>query len=358
MNVAFLLVTSAWLTGFDPVPAPPVAAPPGPVAPAIAPAPGFVPGPIAGGSCPGGNCGGTHGYEGCGCDNACCCKPSCLDRIRALFHHKKCNSCDTCSSCAPTCNTCAPTCNTCASSCDCCEPKCKHGLLARLRARFHHKKCDCCDTCNTCGDSHYGHGYAGPGGVISPAPGGVISPAPGGVIAPAPAGSYAPAPAGVIPAPVPAPPAGEPIAPPKDKPADKAADKLPLGDPKAGTTAPELTPTNSKSVETETKSPFELSRRYESRVDRAPDYSWITGQLFFVHADGGLWVLRYASLGQEDPNGGAVVLARNRQMDSYREGDLVKVRGDLLNMKGSSHLGAPLFRLQSIELIERKPAAE
>jgi len=158
------------------------------------------------------------------------------------------------------------------------------------------------------------------------------------------------------------PPAGEPIAPPKDKPADKpadkAADKLPLGEPKVGSVTPDLTPTNSKGAETENKSPFELSRRYETRVERAPDNSWITGQLFFVHADGGLWVLRYAPLGQEDPNGGAVVLARNRQMDSYREGDLVKVHGDLLNMKGSSHLGAPLFRVTSIELIDRKSATE
>jgi len=158
------------------------------------------------------------------------------------------------------------------------------------------------------------------------------------------------------------PPAGEPIAPPKDKPAEKpaekAADKLPTGEPKVGTNAPDLTPTNSKSVETETKSPFELSRRYETRVDRAPDNSWIAGQLFFVHADGGLWVLRYAPLGQEDPNGGAVVLARNRQMDSYREGDLVKVHGDLLNMKGSSRLGAPLYRVTTIELVDRRPAAE
>src|SRR5205085_9419557 len=69
--------------------------------------------------------------------------------------------------------------------------------------------------------------------------------------------------------------------------------------------------TSSLILDPETKSPFELHRRYESRVDHAPDYSWVTGQLFFAHADGGLWILRYAPLSVEDQNGGSVVLARD-----------------------------------------------
>jgi hypothetical protein len=113
-------------------------------------------------------------------------------------------------------------------------------------------------------------------------------------------------------------------------------------------------PTSSSNVtEQETKNPFELDRRYETRVSRAADYSWVTGQLSYVHADGGLWVLRYAPLWKEDANGGSVILARDRQMDSYREGDLVKVHGEILNQKGSIFLGGPLYRAQSIELIDR-----
>jgi hypothetical protein len=114
-----------------------------------------------------------------------------------------------------------------------------------------------------------------------------------------------------------------------------------------------LAPTTTKSNETETKNPFELDRRYETRVDRAADYSWVTGQLSFVHADGGVWVLRYAPLDKEDPNGGSVVLARGRQLDSYREGDLVKVHGEILPEKGSLFLGGPLYRIHSIQLIHR-----
>jgi len=103
----------------------------------------------------------------------------------------------------------------------------------------------------------------------------------------------------------------------------------------------------------ETKNPFELDRRYVQRVGHAADYSTLTGQLYFVHADGGLWVLRYAPLGEEEQNGGSVVLARDRQMDDYREGDLVSVNGEIINPKASAKLSGPLFRVQSIRLVDR-----
>jgi len=113
-----------------------------------------------------------------------------------------------------------------------------------------------------------------------------------------------------------------------------------------------LTPTTAK-VESEAKNPFELDRRYEKRVGRAADYSKLTGQLFFVHTDGGLWVLRYAPLSTEDSHGGSVVLARDRVMKNYREGDLVSVEGQVINEKGSAKLGGPLYRVRSINLVDR-----
>lgn len=115
----------------------------------------------------------------------------------------------------------------------------------------------------------------------------------------------------------------------------------------------EAAPRSNLTAETENKNPFELHRRYESRVGHAPDYSWVTGQLYFVHADGGLWVLRYAPLSQEDANGGSVVLARDLHLDTYREGDLVTVRGEVQRQRGSAFLGGPLYRAQSVELIDR-----
>src|SRR5262249_376134 len=134
---------------------------------------------------------------------------------------------------------------------------------------------------------------------------------------------------------------GEPI---KVMPKEGEPKKLPEGGKEAALpVVPELTPA-SKTIEVGTKSPFELSRRFEKRVNHAADYSQLTGQLFYVHADGGLWVLRYAPLDTEDRNGGGVILARDRPMDSYREGDLVTVRGEIIQERASRYLGAPLYR--------------
>jgi len=196
---------------------------------------------------------------------------------------------------------------------------------------MHHNSCNtCCDTgCNTgcnsgCGSNYGGGAYGG--------------------------GAYG---SGTYSAPVGMPPAGEPIKAPKDS---TPPSKLPSGTPgkvQIPSNGLEVTPTSSNTFDKESKNPFELDRRYESRAGRAADYSWVTAQLFYVHADGGLWVLRYAPLWKEDSNGGGVILARDRQMDSYREGDLVKVQGEILNQKGSIFLGGPLYRTQSIQLIDR-----
>jgi hypothetical protein len=192
--------------------------------------------------------------------------------------------------------------------------------LQKLKARFHRNNC-CCECCfDGCGGGCGGCGGAG--------------------VAP-----------GVMPG------AGEQI---KVLPQETGGKKMPSGGTKkgAGTTQSgnlDLTPTSSSNIiEQETKNhPFELDRRYETRVGRAADYSWVTGQLSYVHTDGGFWVLRYAPLGKEDGNGGSVILTHDRQMDSYREGDLVKVHGEILKQKGAISLGGPLYRAESIELIDR-----
>ena len=314
MNAAFLLVTTAWFAGADPVPAT-TGATTGATGAASANAAmtSTTVAPYgaasAGGSCCGG---GTYGGSGACCET-CCEKQGCFARLKARMKRNNC-------CCQDTCNTCGST--TVSTSCGCndgCNDGCggKHGRRSRR-----HRGNDCCDGCG-CASGAVG-GYGGYGTGLGTGYG-----------------------TGAMPQ------AGEPIKAPKD--ATAPGNKLPSGKPQTqlqpGTL--EVTPTSSKTIETETKNPFELDRRYESRVGRAADYGWLTGQLFYVHADGGLWVLRYAPLWKEDPNGGSVILARDRQMDSYREGDLVKVHGEILNQKGSIFLGGPLYRAESIELIDR-----
>jgi hypothetical protein len=339
VNAAFLLVTTAWMAGAD-APPPPTAEPIKPPAGVTTPAPG-TPAPVV--STPvGGGCGCSSAATGCGCEGGgheglfaklkarfasggCGCEsaPACgcesshesfFTKLKGKFAH---STSDCGCGCAP-----AP--SHVSASCGCDSGP---SFFEKLKAHFSHGSscgCESAPSCGCCGSSS-----AVPGTIYSPG------------------------------APVATPPVGEPIKPPKETDPKKLPEggKEPVKDPSKGARGPalnpEVTPTGANNVEGGLKNPFELDRRYESRVDRAADYGWLTGQLFYVHADGGLWVLRYAPLSKEDANGGGVVLARDRDMDSYREGDLVTVRGDVLNAKGTPYLGAPLYRVQSIELVER-----
>jgi hypothetical protein len=98
----------------------------------------------------------------------------------------------------------------------------------------------------------------------------------------------------------------------------------------------------------------EVGKKFQEKVGCAPDHSWITGQLFYVHADGGRWVLRYTSVGEQDKFGGSVVLAPGVEMKNYREGDLVSVNGKVLSdARTSAHLPGALYQATAINLIER-----
>jgi hypothetical protein len=98
----------------------------------------------------------------------------------------------------------------------------------------------------------------------------------------------------------------------------------------------------------------EVGKKFQEKVGCAPDHSWITGQLFYVHTDGGRWVLRYTSVGEQDKYGGSVVLAPGVDMKNYREGDLVSVNGKVLSdARTSHHLPGALYQATSVSLIER-----
>jgi hypothetical protein len=98
----------------------------------------------------------------------------------------------------------------------------------------------------------------------------------------------------------------------------------------------------------------EIKPEYLGRLGQAADYTWVTGQLYYIHADGGLWVVRYAPVDREDRYGGSVVLTAATHMGDYREGDLITVRGEILNEgRASKRLGGPLYRANSLEMVAR-----
>ena len=295
MNAAFIMLTSAWLAGADP--APPAAAP----APApAAPAPAVV---ATGNGC--GGCGGCGDVSGECCDHH---RKKLLSGLKGKLHrHNEC--CESAPAAAPCCAPapapkpvcCAPAPAPAPSACcapaqnECCDHHRKHrlaGLGGKLKGKFHRHHDECCGGCDTgCGTA-----------------------------APAPAPAYpAPAPGG-------------------------APQKMPTT---IGSTPAKI------HIEEGTRNPFELARRYEGRASASPDYSKLTGQLFFVHTDGGRWVLRYAPISKEDKFGGSVILARDVNMNAFHEGDFVSVEGEVLSEKTNLHLGGALYRAGKINLVER-----
>ncbi len=99
---------------------------------------------------------------------------------------------------------------------------------------------------------------------------------------------------------------------------------------------------------------LQVAKKYEDKVGHETDYSWITGHLFYVHTNGGRWVLRYNHPGEVDKFGGSVVLAPGVEMRNFREGDLVCVFGEVLSEgRYSQSLGGALYRVNSITMVER-----
>jgi hypothetical protein len=99
---------------------------------------------------------------------------------------------------------------------------------------------------------------------------------------------------------------------------------------------------------------LKVAKKYEDQVGHDRDYGWITGHLFYIHTDGGRWVLRYTGPGETDKFGGSVVLAPGVEMRNFREGDLVCVYGDVLNEgRATPALGGALYRVNSINMVER-----
>jgi hypothetical protein len=105
--------------------------------------------------------------------------------------------------------------------------------------------------------------------------------------------------------------------------------------------------------------PNQIKKEYIKKVGHDEDYHCVVGQLYHVHSDGGLWVVRYAAIDQEDRFGGSVVLAPAVSLKDVREGDLVRVHGEIINEgRASKHLGGPLYRALTVELLDRSNLAQ
>jgi hypothetical protein len=95
--------------------------------------------------------------------------------------------------------------------------------------------------------------------------------------------------------------------------------------------------------------------KFKNKVGHEADYSWLTGQLYRLEGgNGALWVVRYATAEERDAHGGSVLLAPSIDMRNFRDGDLVSVKGQVLNGgRHSEQIACPVYRAEDVNLLER-----
>lgn len=85
----------------------------------------------------------------------------------------------------------------------------------------------------------------------------------------------------------------------------------------------------------------------------AENFSWIQGELQRVHTRGGAWVIRYLPLDQTDEYGGSFVLTFDRRLESFRDGQQVRITGELIQARSGSTQEGPRYRIRQISAVDR-----
>ena len=98
-----------------------------------------------------------------------------------------------------------------------------------------------------------------------------------------------------------------------------------------------------------------VADKFKNRIGHEADYTWLSGQLYRLEGStGALWMVRYATAGEQDKHGGTVLLAPAVNMQNFRDGDLVSIKGEILNGgQKSEQMACPVYRASEISLIER-----
>jgi len=270
----------------------------------------------------------------CAVDNSCdACleaKPGLLSRIAGKFHslkaslHGNAYACETECACS---NTCGPP---------------RFGLLARIKGALNHSKCGyACD--DICGIKD---GDVFEGEIADAIPSEVeVSSSPK---APCPScGHYIqPSKTSTVTQSAPEVPAAKPTVNISNEPSRPKSSTTPV----IGRKRDELTP-----VPIDTPVTIQQMSALVPTLPPAPahasDFSWVQGDLQYVHVRGGMWVIRYLPLDQTDRNGGSIVLATDGRLEKFCEGDTVRVSGEIIRNRSENLLSGPLYRIRSITLV-------
>lgn len=92
--------------------------------------------------------------------------------------------------------------------------------------------------------------------------------------------------------------------------------------------------------------PAEMSGPTKVEFGRAPDYTWLQGELLFSSVRG-VWRLRYAAADDEDPYGGSVTLVHVDANLCLQAGQHVRVRGKLINPRTTEP--SPYYHVLGVE---------
>lgn len=276
------------------------------------------------------------GCTACGVDNSCevCleAKPGLLSRIAGKFHslksslHANSCACETACACGDACT--AP----------------RIGLLARLKGALHPPKCGyACD--DICGIKD---GDVFEGDIADAIPSEVESPSASKAPCPSCGHYIQPSKTSTVVQPAPVSPAKKPTVNISTEPTESRTSTSPVIGHKrdALTPVPIDTPVTiqqmSAFVPTQPPAPLHAS-----------DFSWVQGELQYVHVRGGIWIIRYLPLHETDQNGGSIVLATDGRLEHFHEGDIVRVSGEIVRGRSESSLGGPLYRIRSITLVQQ-----
>ena len=108
----------------------------------------------------------------------------------------------------------------------------------------------------------------------------------------------------------------------------------------------------SAEVKAEPASRHEVSGIY----GHAPDHTWLQGVLDKHYL--GHMHLRYCDPTMDDTWGGKVILERDDRLAPFKDGDVVRVEGELVKEDGQTKRGTwghfPLYRIRDIQLIQGK----
>jgi hypothetical protein len=157
------------------------------------------------------------------------------------------------------------------------------------------------------------------------------------------------------PSPPPAPESALATAPVRLEPIAKASVERPLVPAKAK--PPVLATPASRTSESAEPPVATASRRDPASIYRhAADHSWLQGVLD-KHYHGYL-TLRYCDHTEDDEWGGKVILQEDSRLTSFKDGDVVRVEGEVVREDGKVKLGMwnhfPVYRIKDIRLIQSK----